>query len=203
MTERRLGKIMSRVTIATLGTALALAGAACGGSQRAEPTIFEPLEQEPAPPAGPVSASGAEEARVEVSTAGGVLTLANGARLEIPRGALNEPIEVVIRPDAQGHAFGDSESQRPLGPMVSIQPALTAGAGESFTISVPAQPIPAGFEEADLAFAMEEVHDQQRAIDTLGTRTFWQFYPVRVENGRFVARVNGVPGHRVQFGVSR
>jgi len=194
---------MSRVAMASVVGALVFALGACGGSQAAEPASAGPLEEEPVEPAGPVSASGSDEARVEVAEAGGTLSLTNGTRLEIPRGALSEPVEVVLRHGASGHAFGDAETQRPLGPMVNIAPMIVAAEGTGFTVSIPAQPIPAGFEEADLAFAMEEVDDQQRAIDTLGTQTRWQFYPVRVENGRFVAVVGGLPGHRVQFGVAR
>jgi hypothetical protein len=182
---------------------LGLALGACGGPQAAEPAAAAPVRAEPVRPAGPVSASGSDEARAEVALAGGTLSLSNGARLRIPRGALTEPVEVILRPGAEGQAFGDAETQRPLGPMISVAPRLVAADGLTFTVSVPAQPIPAGFEEADLAFAIEEVDEQQRAIDTLGTQTRWQFYPVRVENGRFHADVAGLPGHRVQFGVAR
>ncbi|HJL16030.1 MAG TPA: hypothetical protein RMH99_10250 [Sandaracinaceae bacterium LLY-WYZ-13_1] len=192
---------MRRLAIANLVGSLALALGACGGSQPAEPV--EPAEDPEPVPAGPVSASGSDEARAEVRSAGGTLSLTNGARLEIPGGALEEPTEVVLAHGAEGQAFGDAETQRPLGPMLNVQPTLVAADGQAFEVSIPAQPVPAGFEESDLAFAMEEVHDQQRAIDTLGTRTRWQFYPVRVEDGRFVARITGLAGHRVQFGVSR
>lgn len=193
-----------RVTIANLASALLSVGLiACGGSQSAETTGGPLEEEEPPPPARPVSASGSSEATAAVASAGGTLSLENGARLEIPSGALSEPTEVVLRRGAEGQAFGDGENQRPLGPMLNIEPALFASDGGSFVVSVPSQTIPSGFEEADLAFAMEEVDDQQRAIDTLGTQTRWQFYPVEVENGRWMARVTGLPGHRVQFGVAR
>lgn len=185
------------------GAVLSLGIAGCGGSQTGE-TSAGPLveDEEPVRPAGPINASGDTEARATVAAQGGTLSLRNGARLEIPTGALSEPIEVILRRGAEGHAFGDAERQRPLGPMLNIEPGLVASDG-TFTISVPSQTIPSGFEEADLAFAMEEVDDQQRAIDTLGTQTRWQFYPVRVENGRWVAQVRGLAGHRVQFGVAR
>lgn len=194
-----------RITTANLaGVLLSVGLLACGGSQSAE-TTAGPLEEEEAPPrpAGPVSASGSSEATATVAGAGGTLSLQNGARLEIPRGALSEPTEVVLRRGAEGQAFGDAERQRPLSPMLNIVPTLIAANGDAFEVSVPAQTIPSGYEEADLAFAMEEIDDEQRAIDTLGTQTRWQFYPVEVENGRWKARVTGLPGHRVQFGVAR
>ena len=182
---------------------LSLSLVGCGGSQ-AEPTTAESEAEASATPApaGPVSLSGTSEATATVPVAGGTLSLANGARLVIPSGALSEPTEVVLRDGADGQAFGDAERQRPLSPMLNIAPMLIASEG-AFEVSVPALAIPGGFEEADLAFAMEEVDDEQRAIDTLGTQTRWQFYPVQIENGRWVARVTGLPGHRVQFGVAR
>jgi hypothetical protein len=123
--------------------------------------------------------------------------------LEIPEGAISEPVDVSFHVGAEGHAFGDRERQRPLGPLLAVEPALFATDGASFTVSVPALALPQGWTESDLAFAMEEVDDEQRAIDTLATQTRWNFYPVTVENGRFVARVTGLPGHRLQFGVAR
>ncbi len=71
--------------------------AACGGSQSAQATTGGPLvEQESRPPAGPVSASGSGEARAIVGPAGGTLSLTNGARLEIPAGALAREVEISL-----------------------------------------------------------------------------------------------------------
>ncbi|MEC7526448.1 MAG: hypothetical protein VYE22_41600 [Myxococcota bacterium] len=186
-----------------IGCALALMCAGCGGSQDVGETTGGPLVEPEPEPAGPVSASGTEEARAAVGEAGGTLSLTNGARLEIPAGALQGETEVALQVGADGRAFGDAERQRPLGPMINVVPAILATEGTSFSISIPEQPLPSGFESSDLAFAMEEVDDDQRAIDTLGTQTRWQFYPVRVEGGRFRADVGGLPGHRLQFGVAR
>lgn len=172
----------------------------CGGSGTAETTVARPVVE--ATPAGPVAASGAEEASASVGEAGGTLSLTNGARLTIPRGAVPASTEVTFGRGVDGQAFSNAESQRPLGPMLNVTPALRAATGH-FEVSIPRQSIPSGFEEADLAFAMEEVDDQQRAIDVLGTQTRWQFYPVEVEGDRFVARIDGLPGHRLHFGVSR
>src|SRR5690606_23923205 len=114
-----------------------------------------------------------------------------------------EDVEIALHVGADGHAFGDAERQRPLGPMLAVEPAIVSEGGAPFELSIPAQPIPTGFEPADLAFAIEDVHEGARAIDTLATQTRWQFYPVAVENGRFVVRASGFAGHRVQFGVAR
>ena len=172
----------------------------CGGPRTTETTVARPVVE--AAPAGPVAASGAEQASASVGEAGGTLSLTNGARLTIPRGALPTTTDVTFGRGVDGQAFSNAESQRPLGPMLNVTPALRAASGH-FEVSIPRQSIPSGFEEADLAFGMEEVDDQQRAIDVLGTQTRWQFYPVQIEGDRFVARVDGLPGHRLHFGVSR
>ncbi len=178
--------------------------AGCGGSQASSTTGggLEEAEAPPPRPAGPASARGDSEARATVGRAGGTLTLSNGARLEIPEGALAEEIEVVFKNGAEGQAFGDRERQRAVGPMLAVEPSLRSE-GAPFVVSIPQQPVPNGWATEDLAFAMEEVHDEQRAIDTLGTVTRWQFYPCAQEGGRLVARTTGLMGHRVQFGVAR
>lgn len=174
----------------------------CGGSETVGRTTGGPLV-EPQAPAGPVSVSGATEARARVGPAGGTLSLRNGARLTIPAGAIDEEIEIAFHVGADGHAFGDRERQRPLGPMLAVEPGIVSAGGAPFELSIPEQPIPTGFETADLAFAIEEVDEGARAIDTLATQTRWQFYPVAVENGRFIVRTSGFGGQRVQFGVAR
>lgn len=177
---------------------------ACGGSQGAQATTGGLLEERPLPPTtGPVTASGTREARAVVGPAGGTLSLANGARLEIPAGALARDVEITLQVDAEGHAFGDAERQRPLGPMLAVTPALVAQGGAPFVLSIPEQPIPTGFASEDLAFAVEEEDENARAIETIATHTRWQFYPVEVQGGRFVARTEVLPGHRVRFGVAR
>ncbi|MBX3272565.1 MAG: hypothetical protein KF729_20060 [Sandaracinaceae bacterium] len=175
---------------------------ACGGTQT-QSTTGGGLEEAPPPrAAGPANARGDTEARATVGRAGGTFSLANGARLEIPSGALARDLEVSFGVGADGQAFGDREHQRAVGPMLNVEPALDSE-GPPFVLSIPQLPIPNGWSDSDLAFAMEEVHDEQRAIDTLGTVTRWQFYSASVEGGRIVARTTGLMGHRVQFGVAR
>ncbi|MGE0790156.1 MAG: hypothetical protein AB7S26_31065 [Sandaracinaceae bacterium] len=181
---------------------IVLAGA-CGSTQSNDvgETQGGGLGESPPPnTTGPANASGGAEASAMVGAAGGTFSLSNGARLEIPRGALSSATEVTLRVGADGQAFGDRENQRPLGPMLNVTPAMSGG---GFVVSIPQQPIPNGWSEDDLALALEEVDDEQRAIDVLGTQTRWQFWPARVQNGRFVAEVRAFPGHRVQFGVAR
>lgn len=188
-------------TFARSVAAVLLLGA-CGGSQT-ESTTGGGLQEAPPPrPSGPASASGDSEAVAMVGSEGGTLSLSNGARLEIPAGALSESVEVTLSHGADGQAFGDRENQRALGPMLNIEPNLRSEGGH-FVVSIPEQPVPNGWSTDDLAFAMEEVSDEQRAMDVLGTVTRWQFYHARVQGGRLVADTAGLHGHRVQFGVAR
>jgi len=196
---RRVGLALTTLCL----TALTMPAVGCGGTEATGSTTGGGLQEEPAPAAlGPANASGSTEATAMVGAAGGTFSLSNGSRLEIPSGTFSEPTEVTLQNGADGEAFGDREYQRALGPMLNILPAMDAGGGR-LRVSVPQQPIPSGWTEDDLAFAIEEVADEQRAMDVLGTVTRWQFFPARVENNRFVAEVGGLPGHRVQFGVAR
>lgn len=192
---------MRWILVAVVSSLLALG---CGGSQADQgSTTGGGLQEEPPPRAvGPANASGSDEATATVGSAGGTFSLSNGGRLEIPNGAISDPVDVRFAVGADGQAFGDRENQRPLGPMLAVEPQIVSQGG-MMRVSIPQQPIPNGWAEEDLAFAMEEVHDEQRAIDTLGTVTRWQMYRARVEGGRLVAEVEGLPGHRVQFGVAR
>jgi hypothetical protein len=116
---------------------------------------------------------------------------------------LNQNVQIDFHVGAAGRAFGDAERQRPLGPTLAIEPAVHADGG-NFEISIPEQRIPSGFSRDDLAFAMEEVAGGAAHIgEQITTQTHWQFYRVSIEDGRFVARVDGLPGNRVQFGVAR
>lgn len=177
--------------------------AGCGGAEEVGRTTGGPLVEAAPAPSQPVNVSGATEASARVGEAGGTLSLQSGVRLVIPPGALAEESEVSLKEVAAGHAFGDAERQRPLGPTFAVEPAIVSAGGAPFEISIPQQPVPTGFERDDLALAVEGVHQGARAIDTLATHTRWQFYPVSIEDGRFVVRTTGLPGHRIQFGVAR
>lgn len=186
-----------------LTCSIVLVASACGGPQARSTAVEDDLAPEAPPAPSDVAVHGTSEARARIGRAGGTLSLANGARLVIPPGALSEETEVALLVGAEGHAFGDAERQRALGPMLAVEPAIVSAGGVPFELSIPEQPIPTGFERSDLAFAIEETHEGARAIETLATRTRWQFYPVVVEGGRFVVRTSGFGGHRVQFGVAR
>jgi len=176
-----------------------LALAACGGgtqTQRDDTTVEAP----PPRPAGPVSARGDTDVRARVGRAGGTLELGNGARLEIPAGALPEEIEIDFSVASPAREAWDDETKRALGPVLEVEPPIRSS-GDPFVVSCPAMSIPDGWEPADLALGHEE-----EAGDTHlsgATRTRWQMWPARIQSSRFVAEMPQLGGHRIQFGVSR
>lgn len=180
---------------------LALAGG-CGGGASAEPVVASTTPVEEATPArrGVVSARGESEVRATVGVEGGTLELANGARLEIPAGALDSDVELHFHVGSPAREAWDAETKRPLGPVVELEPAMRAASGQ-FRVSAPASPLPDGFDAADLALGHEEVVGDTHLGGA--TRTRWQMWPARIDGDRFVAELPALGGHRLQFGVSR
>lgn len=180
---------------------LALAGG-CGGGASSEPVVASSTPVEEATPVrrGPVSARGDDDVRATVGAEGGTLELANGARLEIPAGALDSDVELHFHVGHDAREAWDAETKRPLGPIVEVAPAVRASSGQ-FRFSAPAARLPEGFEVADLALGQEE----EVGATHLGgaTQTRWQMWPARIDGDRFVADLPALGGHRLQFGVSR
>lgn len=177
---------------------------ACGGAPAPEPEEAPVAAPEPQ---GPVAVEDDTEAVATVGPAGGTLSLTNGTRLVIPEGALEAPTEIRLEfSTTEGaRAFADTElgSQAPLGNVLRIRPYVPAVRG-AFEFSTRAQDIPERFEARDLTLAVEEESHAQRAeaMDA-PMRTRWQYYPARELDGRFVAQLPVLHGHRLQFGVYR
>lgn len=143
---------------------------------------------------------GGEKLTAEIGSAGGTLELDNGARLEIPAGALSETVQITFAAGARTTAFSNKEHERPLGPTLEIAPELALSSPAK--VSVPAREIPEGFAETDFALGLEQL-GSQRAVEMQGTQTRWDYFPAAAQAGRAVAELAQVPGFRLQFLVSK
>jgi len=134
---------------------------------------------------------------------GGTFSLSNGARLEIPEGALAEDVELTFSVGTATQSFNNREDVRPVGPSVMAQPAVVLQPGTRITISSPMGMLPDDFTNEDLAIAYEEVSEAQRAMQMGTVQTIWQYGPARAEGSRMVAELSQLSGLRFQFVVSR
>jgi len=192
--------------LALFATVAVLSLAGCGGDGSAEERPGMPPDDTTAGgnDTGPVRVSGDDAATATVGPAGGVLELSNGARLEIPEGALGSPTEVVFGRGAQTQAFSNREGERTIGPTLLVQPALVAQPGTRFGISAPFAMLPDGYSEEDVALATEEVDQMEQQSDVRGTQaTRWQYNPARIDGQRIEAEIGALAGMRVQFLLSR
>jgi hypothetical protein len=152
-------------------------------------------------PALPVRKRGGAKLIVDVGEGGGTLELDNGARLEIPQGALNETVEITFSQGTHTTAFSNHDWERPLGPTLEIAPSRAISA--RIKVSIPMTTLPEGFAETDLALGLEVVSDEQRAVQMHGVQTRWDYLPAAAASGRAVAELDALPGYRLQFVVSK
>ena len=137
-----------------------------------------------------------------VGSPGGTLSLSNGARAEFSPGALSETTQVHFSLGTQTQAFNNRDYEKPVGPTLHLQPGMVL-AGGSVTVSIPAAPIPSGFNEEQLTLALEIPAEEQRSEVMGSTQTTWSYVAAHSANGRFTADLTeAVPGMRLQFLVS-
>jgi hypothetical protein len=179
---------------------LLLIACASSAPKPAKPAPAVTVAETP-PPALPVRKRGGDKLIVEVGSAGGTLELDNGARLEIPQGALNEPVEITFAQGTKTTAFSNREYERPVGPTLDLAPPVALAVPAK--VSVPVQSLPEGFSEADLALGLEVLSEEQRAVQMHGTQTRWDYFPAVSASGRAVAELSSFPGFRLQFVVSK
>ena len=200
-TRKRLGLV---VLFGSFGAASLVLGSCAGTAAKAPVSSAAGPERAAAQPAPersiPVHKRGGEKLTVEVGSAGGTLELDNGARLEIPAGALSETVQITFAAGARTTAFSNKEHERPVGPTLEIAPELALSAPAR--VSVPARDIPEGFAETDFALGLEQL-GSQRAVEMQGTQTRWDYFPAAAQAGRAVAELAQVPGFRLQFLVSK
>ena len=188
----------------SFGLAILVALGGCGpGHDTTRPDYMPPQNDEDVP-TGTVSESGGAIVTAMVGTAGGTLSLSNGAQLEIPSGALGDAVEITMATGAQSQAFNNRDYEKPIGPTIQIQPAVVAQPGQRFAISSPIPPLPSGFTEANITLAHEVVDPNQRELGGRGvnTRTVWQYADAAANGGRMTAQLSALGGFRFQFLVS-
>jgi len=183
--------------VACGGRAPATTSAPAATGAAAAPSATAPVAEVPAP----VHRRGGTKLVVEVGPAGGTLELDNGARVDIPPGALDDLLELTFAEGTRTTAFSNKEFERPLGPTLELAPELAPSV--PLRLSIPLTKVPEGFAEKDLALGVEGVSTTQRAVQGQGLQTRWDYHPASAAHGRAVAELARVPGLRVQFLVSR
>jgi hypothetical protein len=188
-------------TILCAGLGVVSLDVACGGGTTA--TYEEtgvPTDEETS---GPVHVSGDVSATAHMGGAGGTLSLSNGARLEVPSGALGEEVDVIFGVGSRTQAFNNLEYEQAVGPTLLVQPAVVLQPGSRAKVSVPFTTLPSGFSAEEVFLGMEIVEDEQRALQMGGVQTRWVHAPASAESGRLVGEIEELTGLRLQFVVSR
>jgi hypothetical protein len=188
-----------------------MGASACGGGAAtadttpvaAPPRAVQPSTS-PSASVGVVHARGELSVTARVGPAGGDLTLANGARLDIPQGALDEVVEVVFAVGEPTTAFRNRDDEKTVGPPLVVSPELEARGGARFRVTLPFLELPAGFDRQHATVAVERQDESSSGFRGGATRTIWEHHEATATTDRkFVAEFARLPGLRVQFLVSR
>jgi hypothetical protein len=178
----------------------------CGGGGAAEPDMAgaseatEGDEDSEAPaPNNVVRKTGSGSVEALLGAPGGSLELNDGPRVEIPPGAVEGSQEFVLKVAQKTTAFGNRESEKPVGPTFSIAPGIDAPEGRAVIVSIPTGAIPDGWGDPALGYEVE-VGAIQHGEDS--TRTKWQYETAKITGGRIVAELPGLTGLRMQFVLS-
>lgn len=187
--------------------AACLFGACGGGAAATDSTLpTDPERTEVAERPGPSTIAhgrGDHQASARIGSAGGDLTLGNGARLEIPPGALEREIEVVFSLGEEVNAFRNREDERTVGPALVVAPELASANGAKFIVTLPYTSLPEGFSEDQVALAFERHAEGASGFRGGATRTTWDHTAARVTSDhKLRAELDALPGMRVQFVVS-
>ena len=182
-----------RVVLLASLTVIAI-GEGCGGGAAAR--------TEPAPPPDrEVNARGDHEASGHFGRLGGSLELANGFRVEIPAGALESEVDLMLIDGAAANVFHPDEGEVAVGPIAQLTPFVAAASGRTFRVSAPAPRVPAGFDEAEVVLGMEEETRGRSFGDAVTTR--WQYHRASGDGTRYTAELAYFGDHRLQFGLTR
>lgn len=177
--------------------------ASAGGSS--EPGASESEEEEESSggelvaPNSAVNKSGSGAVSAVFGAPGGSLALSSGPRVEIPPGAIEGAVEIVLRESQMTTAFYNEESERPIGPVFVVSPGFNAPDGRTVRVSIPLAAYPEGYGDVAIAYEYSE-GARVGAEDSEHTR--WQYEKARLTGGRAVADLPGLNGYRLQFVIS-
>lgn len=150
-----------------------------------------------------VHGHGDNQASARMGSLGGELTLANGAHLVIPPGALAEDIEVMFALGETVNAFNNRDDERIVGPSLVVAPELRSANGAKFVVELPYTTLPEGFTQEDVVIAFERNDEDATGFRGGAVRTTWDHAPARALPGnKLRAEFTELPGLRVQFVVS-
>ena len=79
-------------------------------------------EEKPGEAEEPAHARGDVSASARIGRAGGTLELSSGVKIEIPAGAISEPIDLSLSYGGATSAFANREDERPLGRVFVVAP---------------------------------------------------------------------------------
>lgn len=174
----------------------------CGGASQAEapPASAAPAatahEHHASGPSQPVSKHGSGSVKATIGPGGGSLELSEGPRVVVPANAVEGGQDFVLTVAPKTTAFLNKESERPLGPPFSFSPPLDS----SVEVSFPLASLPSGWGEPSLAYEIEA--GQAIGYGEDSTRTKWQYERATLNGGRVSAKLDHVPGMRLQFVLS-
>lgn len=144
-----------------------------------------------------VSRSGSGNVSAEIGHGGGRLELSEGPRVVLPAGT-TEPREFVLQIANLTTAFSNNELEKPVGPTFTFSPGLEA-AGAAIEVSLPLPNLPEGWGEPALAYEYP-ISARVGAEDSVHTK--WQYEDAQLSGGRITAKVDALPGMRLQFVLS-
>jgi hypothetical protein len=180
-------------------SAIGCGGAGGSGPGAAQGDSTSSEGDEVAAPNSVVNKSGSGSVSAVFGSPGGSLSLASGAKVEIPPGAIEGAQEIVLRESQMTTAFYNQESERPIGPTFTISPGFNAPEGRKVVVSIPLAAYPEGYGEIAIAYEYSK-GARVGAEDSEHTR--WQYENARLSGGRAIAELPGINGYRLQFVVT-
>lgn len=178
----------------------AVFAAGCAGSAEQQPA---PAQAKKAKKPQPKRLRAQKRFSGKVGPAGATISLAAGAKLRIPPKALGRSRSILFGVAPESRGLRDRAGVTLVGPTLQLQPAFVTSPGKKVIVSVPLRRAPSGYEKEDLAFAVEQRAQDQRAMQMGGVRTVWRYHEASLRGGRLRGRLRKVHGMRIRFVATR